>query len=269
MERVFDRIVPFTIFAIAVTLLMAQEVSKAATVADDSSDGSRTIVSVSAEDSGSSEQIKLAAAVDFVSRYIWRGADCGEAAAFQPLASVGYKRVEFGSWGSFALSSVDGNSPFSEIDLYVKYNVPIPIGTITFAVTDCHFPGPGVRYFNFDGHNGGAHTIELSGNFVGSEELPLSLFTAVNVHNDTSHAFYVELGYLVPIREERITFFVGATTGASTWYAVSNHKFSVLNAGFTVARSLKVSDTYAMPLSASFIINPNQEKSYLVFKITL
>ncbi len=267
MERLPGRMVPFIVLVLAVIQLHAQEVSKVA--ANDSSDGSATIQAGGVADSGSSGQIKLAAAVDFVSRYIWRGADCGEAAAFQPLASIGYKNVEFGSWGSFALSSINGNSPFSEIDLYLKYYVPISSGNIAFAITDCHFPGPGVRFFNFDGHNGGTHTIELSGSFVGSDVLPLSLFTAVNVHNDTSHAFYVELGYAVQVREERITLFVGATTGASAWYAVSNHKFSVLNAGFTIARSLKLSATYSMPLSASFIVNPNQEKSYLVFKITL
>ena len=71
------------------------------------------LVGVKAQDSTSTVNVTA----DFMSRYIWRGADYGSSPAIQPTLSWNcHNRFEMGIWGSF-----NTKGTYSETDPYMKF----------------------------------------------------------------------------------------------------------------------------------------------------
>ena len=92
---------------------------------------------------------------DVVSRYVWRGADLGNAAAVQPWISYGNDAFEVGAWSSWAIN--DGGA--NENDLYVSFGA----GPVGITVTDYFFPaGAPADFFDYS-DDAGVHIIEVTG----------------------------------------------------------------------------------------------------------
>jgi len=186
---------------------------------------------------------------DVVSRYVWRGTQFGDGIAAQPWLSYSFPGigVEVGAWGSYDLSDDDA----SEADLYVT----VPLGdNFSFTVTDYFFPSGGFDdYFNWD--EDGSHTIELSAGF---EAANFSLLAAINVlGNDTENSKYFEAGYNFYDKDDySASLFVG---GGDEVYTTDG-EFDIVNVGLTVSKDI---------FSASYIINPDLETSFLVVGVTL
>lgn len=194
---------------------------------------------------------------DVVSRYVWRGWDFGNSAAVQPALTYGNElaggALEIGAWGSFALTSGAAN----ENDLYVSYST----GPVTVVVTDYYFPGyTGADKFGNYGENGG-HILEAGAGFSAG------IFSLMGFYNfsgfDSENSAYVELGVTPPYEVEGIELglFVGAGNGVYDFVAAGESpEFVLTNVGLSVSK-----DNY----SASYIVNPDQETSFLVFGISL
>ncbi len=186
---------------------------------------------------------------DVVSRYVWRGTQFGDGIAAQPWLSYTFPGigVEVGAWGSYDLSDEDA----SEADLYVT----IPLGdNFSFTVTDYFFPTGGFDdYFNWD--EDGSHTVELSAGF---EAANFSLLAAINVlGNDTENSKYFEAGYSFYDKDDySASVFVG---GGDEVYTTDG-EFDIVNVGLTVSKDI---------FTASYIINPDLETSFLVVGVTL
>jgi len=102
---------------------------------------------------------------DFVSHYVWHGADFGKSFSVQPSLSVIAGGFEIGSWASYSVS-VDGANA-NEHDLWIGYTIETESsGTISFGVTDYFFPavdpttGEQPSFFNFDSGGEGVHLLE-------------------------------------------------------------------------------------------------------------
>ncbi|KAA3658872.1 MAG: hypothetical protein DWQ10_10255 [Calditrichaeota bacterium] len=201
-------------------------------------------------------QVSLGA--DVVSRYVWRGTDFGNAAAVQPALSFAKGGFEVGAWGSFAVD--DGSA--NENDLYISYSS----GPVTVMVTDYYFPGyTGNDFFGYykvslEAGEVGPHIIELGGSY---ETGPLSVSAFYNLLGDKtaddSGSFYLELGYTPSYSVEgvELSLFAGAGNGFYTLEAFDEDDvFGVVNLGISASKE---------SISASYIINPNQETSFLVF----
>ena len=170
---------------------------------------------------------------DVVSRYVWRGSDYGNAAAVQPGIETTVGLVTFGAWGSWALNgAADGN----ECDLYASTTV----GPVGLTLTDYFFP----VYAGTDSLlNLDIHVFELS---AGADVGPVSLLAAANVSGDDNNSTYLELTYGA--------FSLGLGNGAYS----TDGEFAPVSIGVSASR-----DNF----SASYIINPDQETSFLVFGV--
>jgi len=199
--------------------------------------------------SGTAKAEGLDIGADVVSRYVWRGTQFGDGIAVQPWLSYSFPGigVEVGAWGSYDLSDDDA----SEADLYVT----VPLGdNFSFTVTDYFFPSGGFDdYFNWD--EDGSHTIELSAGFEASN---FSLLAAINVlGNDTENSKYFEAGYNFYDKDDySASLFVG---GGDEVYTTDG-EFDIVNVGLTVSKDI---------FTASYIINPDLETSFLVVGVTL
>jgi len=173
---------------------------------------------------------------DVVSRYVWRGTDFGNAAAVQPSIETTIGPVALGAWGSWSISPGPTDASGNECDLYASTTV----GPVGLTLTDYFFPA----YAGTDSLlNVDKHVFELSG---GADVGPISVLAAANVSGDDDNSTYLELTYGA--------FSLGLGNGAYS----TDGEFAPVSIGVSASR-----DNF----SASYIINPNQETSFLVFGV--
>ena len=173
---------------------------------------------------------------DVVSRYVWRGTDYGNAAAVQPGIETAVGPVTLGAWGSWSISPGPADASGNECDLYAS----ITVGPVGLTLTDYFFPA----YAGIDSLlNLDIHVFELS---AGADVGPVSILAAANVSGDDDNSTYLELTYGA--------FSLGLGNGAYS----TDGEFAPVSIGVSASR-----DNF----SASYIINPDQETSFLVFGV--
>ena len=173
---------------------------------------------------------------DVVSRYVWRGTDFGNAAAVQPGIETAVGPVTLGAWGSWSISPGPADASGNECDLYASTTV----GPVGLTLTDYFFPA----YAGTDSLlNVDIHVFELS---AGADVGPVSVLAAANVSGDDDNSTYLELTYGA--------FSLGLGNGAYS----TDGEFAPVSLGISASR-----DNF----SASYIINPDQETSFLVFGV--
>lgn len=217
--------------------------------------------------------LKLSAGSDLVSRYNWRGLDFGDAFSVQPALRCEAGGWKAGFWGSYS-------SEFDEIDTWTSYTISTPTaGSFTGLVTDYYYPSAGIRYFNFndfdDTTGPGAHLVELGLSWSGPTAFPITLSGYINVHNEAGNCAYFQADYATKVQEIDLGFWIGATTGSKenpVFYGSAERPvddLQVINLGVKATRKLKLWEENELPLSVAFILNPQQEVSYLVLGISL
>lgn len=228
------------------------------------------------------ESSNFSIGADLVSRYIWRGVDFGGSSPhIQPSIeyAFGESGLTLGAWGS---QSIGGIPTGAEADLYLTYSF---MDMFTVGITDYFFPSDKAlsrdNYFNYKKETTG-HTYEAMASFDGTESFPVSILFAMNVYGadgtdangDPYYAKYLEVGYSKSVGDTDISLFVGAALddpkeedGAIGWYG--NNSAGIINLGTTVSKSLKISQSFSLPISTSLIFNPEAENIYIVFGFTL
>ena len=185
---------------------------------------------------------------DVVSRYIWRGTDFGNAVSVQPYLTASFDlesagSLEVGAWSSWAIT--DGGA--NENDLYVTYSN----GRISVSLTDYYFPTAvgEAEFFDYD-DEGGAHTLEI----LGTVDFEVASVTgAFNLLGDDDDSIYLEVN--VPLSEiEGVALTL--TGAAGNGFYTTDTDFAPIVVGIGASK-----DSY----SASYILNPDSELSFLVF----
>ena len=201
---------------------------------------------------------------DVVSSYVWRGIEIGDSAAIQPALSYTFPGigVVVGAWGSYAITDnviddLSNKHRYQEVDLYAT----VPVGPLSLTVTDYYVVpfNTGVSNRTFDFTGDGPNVVELS---VGYAEKNLSLLAAINVAgNDTTigykNAKYFEAGYKFYDKDGYTAKGV-VGFGDEDYYGnpANGDNIALVNTGISVSK-----DRY----TASYVYNPNTEKSNLVF----
>ena len=203
-----------------------------------------TLLAAVAALSFSPAQAELTLGADVLNRYVWRGADFGNAASIQPGVSYAAGGLEIGAWSAWSLTgAANGN----ENDLYVSASV----GPVGLTLTDYFFPAfaGNDSFFDFD-RDGGSHTLEISATYGAG---PMSLLGALNFWGDSDDSFYAEAGYDL-----------GSVDGVGVSLAagLGNGDYTTDTDPMVVHLAIRLTrDRY----SASYIVNPEAETSFLVF----
>ncbi len=197
---------------------------------------------------------------DVVSRYVWRGLDFGESLAVQPAITFGAGGLEFGAWGSYSVSASGASA--NENDLWATYTVAAASGlSVAVGITDYYFPAPDARA-GFGA--GAAHTVEVSLAFSGPETFPISLFGGVLAE---SGVLYGEVGVPVELSGVGVGLHIGFVGGESDFYGTDGA--AVVNVGVTASKALAITETFAVPVSVAYILNPDQDRAHLVFGFSI
>lgn len=212
---------------------------------------------------------------DIVSRYVWRGIDFGQSASVQPTIELTSGGFALGTWGSFAITDAGAN----ELDLYASYTA----GPFTVGVTDYYFPTDGSPDFGvtsgsdfFNYEEGGAHYIEPFVSYSGGDALPLTITAATIVHNDPEYSTYIEAAYGFAVGETELGLAVGtvvvldpkADSNGSDFYNTTRNA-TVMNIALSAGREIPITDQFTLPVFGQLILNPEYDRAFLVFGISL
>ncbi|MCX7874593.1 MAG: hypothetical protein N2321_00340 [Melioribacteraceae bacterium] len=211
-------------------------------------------------------QVKIG--VDLYSRYLWRGLDFGNAPALQPSISYSINGLTFGAWGSYSFPT-DGIT-YSENDLFLTYSYSSESsGTYSVTFTDYYIPSSGIPFGHFKSKNLGtaAHTLEGGLSYSGPEILPISISLFSNISNDPDNSTYIQLSYPFNIEETTITIISGFVTSKSNYYLTD--KGNIINLSINVSKTINLTDKFSVPVNVSYISNPSQDITYLVFGLSL
>lgn len=207
--------------------------------------------------------------VDLYSRYVWRGTDFGNSPSIQPTLKYTNGGFAAGVWGAYATSISSTGTTYKETDLFVTYTLPFGL---TLGATDFFMPTGALSadeadYFNYTDTTT-SHVFEVNaayaikgftftGSYCINESSPNS---AISMGGDT----YLEAKYTL---ENGINFFAGAGNG---WYAKDfDTKFAVCNVGVGASKTIKITDTFSIPVNGSFIVNPDKKDVHFVVGLSL
>ena len=197
--------------------------------------------------------------VDLMSRYIWRGQEYGHAPSIQPALSASWKGFTLGTWGAYKFNGAGEQ----ETDLYFSKE----IGPLSLAVWD-YFTFSDTSdfdYFNYS-ESGTSHIFEAQALISGGEKIPFNLLAGYFFYGaDSSKSLYFELQYLPKFLQADLQFFAGVQAKGD-FYA---SQAAFVNLGCSWTKSIPVSNHFSLPLSISFIINPDRKSTYLVAGINL
>tara|TARA_B100001750_G_scaffold243840_1_gene259907 strand:+ start:1289 stop:1987 length:699 start_codon:yes stop_codon:yes gene_type:complete len=213
--------------------------------------------------SSAAGQVSLGA--DVVSRYVWRGVDFGESMSVQPTLSYSSGNFEIGSWGSYSYAPLSSGA--NEHDIWVGYS----FGSVSLTITDYYFPNGGFDFFDFDGVEGdtasaGAHWIESAVSYSGSESFPISILFSAFIHNDPETSTYLEVGYPLSVDGADLNFFAGATLAETAFYGTEGA--GLISVGVSASKEVTVTEDFSLPVSVSYILNPNAQRTFLTFAVS-
>ena len=187
---------------------------------------------------------------DIVSSYVWRGVQYS-GASIQPTLQFTAGGFSIGSWGS---AGFDG---FLEMDLYAKYAFDFGL---SLGVTDYYYPG--TNYFDYTKASG-AHGYEINLGYT-TGGLSLGANYILNEAGGAATAGgdkYFEVGYAF----DKFSIFAGAGDG---WHTPTGG-FGLVNVGISSSKTIKITDSFSLPVKASAILNPTTKQYFLVAGITL
>lgn len=200
---------------------------------------------------------------DFVSSYIWRGMDSGNASV-QPSLGVNWKGLTAYVWGSTEFRHKN-----NEIDLSLEYeyrNLTLYANNYFTQTEEEPF-----KYFNYSSHSTG-HTFEVGTGYMISEKFPLSVswyttFAGNDYRENGKRAWssYCELSYPFSIKKVDLALEAGFTP----WDGMYSDKFNVVNIGLSATKELKITSTFSLPIFGKVIANPYEEQVYFVVGLTL
>ena len=152
-----------------------------------------------------------------------------------------------GVWGSFPTTASGGGN---ELDLWVSYD----FGPLAFTVTNYSFPTNDGTYG--DGNPGlfDSDWMEISGSAdLGPVGLTIGYFT-------DAEALYVEAGFPIGAIDIGIGF---GSDSKDAFYAGGDS--GLVNLSFGGSKDIKITEDYSLPVSGSFIYNPDSEAAFMVF----
>lgn len=220
------------------------------------------------------ENVQVNGKADFVSDYIWRGADQNSGFSIQPSLTLGYKGLSLNVWGSQSLTKWE-NGGAKEFDINLSY----AINGFSLTLTDYWWNGVNKPY----GHYKDTHYFEgtLAYNFGERfEKFPLSvswstMFAGADKRTNVAtgeqrgsqhYSTYVNLSYPVSLPAGIV---LTPAVGITPWNGYYYKHATVTDVTLKASKDLKVTDKFSIPLFVQAIVAPAYDRTYLVAGFSL
>ena len=205
------------------------------------------------------DKFEVSLEADVVSKYVWRGFDQGSGASVQPSLGLAYKGVSLSAWGSTSITDLEPK----EFDITLGYS----IGGLGITVTDYWWSGESGKY----GYYKDSHYFEGALSYHFGEKVPLTLSVATmfagadkNPEDNQNFSTYFNASYDIACPGDvTLTPSIGVSTKS---YLYTGEKISGLtDISLKAARSIKVTDSFSIPIFVQATVSPVMDKTYLVF----
>lgn len=215
-----------------------------------------------------SQSVDIDFGADLVSSYVWRGYKQA-GASVQPTLSASISGFSLGAWASTDFTSKDGKK---EVDFTAAYEN----SGLKIAVTDYWWDGEGqYRYLSSPHGDNNGHYLETTLGYTFPESFPLSitwntfLLGKGNKKEDgkNSYSTFIELAYPFSVGGVDMGISTGFTPWESAVYGTDNFSFTTVS--LSASKSLKITDSFSLPIFGNIICNPNLEDIHFVFGISL
>ena len=203
------------------------------------------------------DKVEASIGSDVVSSYLWRGQKNG-GVSIQPSATIGWKGLSLGAWGSFAISP-EHNGSDEEIDIVLDYAA----GNFHVGITDYYLAG-GAPFFHYGGLGKSAHTFEAtvgydfgflsvnwSTNFAGEDGL--------NGSGKRAYSSYLQLDAPFKLAKLDWTASLGVVPYRTTYYAADNSNGFHINQIALKAEYPIALKHVTMPVFAQVMANPSSQ----------
>ncbi|MFA6368538.1 MAG: TorF family putative porin [Bacteroidales bacterium] len=227
-------------------------------------------------------QDNLSISTDIQSRYVWRGQALGaNVPSVQPGISYKWKNINIGAWGAFSTSQLTSQ----ELDIYISYTFLKQMFTV--IVTDYSFPQDNTtfQYFDYD-KNSTNHVFEVGLIFNGLEKLPLNASLYMNfygadakdIDGNNNLSTYGEISYNPTCEKLNTDFSLFAGFAFNGGYTIestvtnpipteikgfyNNKGFAFINLGIGATKTLKITESFSLPINTKLIFNPDANKAY-------
>jgi hypothetical protein len=204
--------------------------------------------------------------LELTTKYMWRAIEYGDAPT--TFAIINYENKGFSAYAE-GVYEFDGSH--QEVDLGVAYNHD----WLTAGVNDYYYPssvGEKDKYFKLSSRQTG-HYLEGVVT-IAPEKIPLWLTLSTYFwgadkkpsNNKNAYSSYAELGYRHSFNDNsEASLALGAALNKG-FYTDYEHGFNVVNITAKYATSFKLGK-FRLPVSASYVLNPYRNKSYVTLSI--
>ena len=203
--------------------------------------------------------------LELSSKYMWRGIEYGTAPVAFPMLSFGYR-----GFSAFALGAYAFDGSHQEVDLGINYSHK----KIMFGLSDYYYPsavGEKDSYFKL-GNRSTGHSVEAYLTVTPFKApLWLTLSTYVfgadkKINGNQAFSSYAEMGYTHSFNDNNdLSLALGANLNKS-FYTNYEKGFNVVNIVLKYATRFTFGK-FKLPVSASYVLNPYKEKSYVTFSL--
>lgn len=201
---------------------------------------------------------------DFVSDYIWRGADQNSGFSIQPSLTLGYAGFTLNAWGSQSLTKWE-NGGAKEFDLNVGYTYK----NFSVTVSDYWWTGVNQPY----GYYKDGHYFEGTVAYTISESFPLSLswstmFAGADKDEDGNlrASTYITASYPVAL-PAGVT--LTPAVGFTPWKGMYYHKAAFTDVSLKASKDIQVTEHFAIPLFVQAVVAPVYDRTYLLAGFSL
>ena len=202
---------------------------------------------------------------DFVSDYIWRGADQNSGFSVQPSLTLGYAGFSINIWGSQTLSRWNVETPAKELDINLSYS----LNKFSETVSDYWWSGVNQPY----GYYKDSHFFEGTLVYCFGESFPLTLSWSTmfagadkNEEGKLQGSTYVNASYPISLPAD-IT--LTPAIGFTPWKGYYRNKAAFTDISLKTNRDIKVTDYFSIPIFVQAIVAPVYDRTYLVAGFSL
>ncbi len=208
-------------------------------------------------------EVVVSGGADFVSDYVWRGADQGSGVSIQPGVEVSAGNFSVSAWGNQSLTKKN----VRELDFTVGYS----LGSLSVAYTNYWWAG-GDDYFAEDSHYS---EVALSYEFGESFPLAITWSTMVagkadnlNKNGDEAFSTYIDFSYPFAISGVDCTANVGITPWNGMYSGADKdgnaRDFAVSSVGLNFSKAIIDTENFSLPMFVDVSFSPAHRNAYLV-----
>ena len=211
------------------------------------------------------KQSPLVFSLELSSKYMWRGIEYGTAPVVFPMLSCNYKGFSIYALGAYAV-----NGTHQEMDLGLSYTYE----KFTLGLSDYYYPsavGEEDSYFQLSNRSTG-HSVEA---YLMLNPFKVPMWVTVSTYlfgadkklnGGQAFSSYVEAGYTYAFNDKNALSLAVGTNLNKGFYTSYEKEFCVVNIALKYVTSFTFGK-FKLPISASYILNPYKEKSYLTFSL--